>query len=229
MRIGLFGACLFMSFFALVASAQQPPAAHPDTRGPGWSPLFKSDISDAIFPTGIWTFSDGILTATADQTIFSAKPFDNFILDLEFRNAKGTNSGVFVHVSDMKEYIPNSVEVQICDDFDPEWGNAPPYWRCAAIFGHQPAKKAMVKQPGEWNHYTITCIGKKIWVLLNGLLVNECDLGQFSSAQTNPDGSQVPKWLSKPPADLPMHGYIGLQGKHAGSPIFFRNIMIKEI
>ena len=43
------------------------------------------------------------------------------------------------------------------------------------------------------------------------------------------DGSEIPSWLSKPLADLPTQGHIGFQGKHAGAPIYFRNIKIKEL
>lgn len=218
-----------LAVFGGTLPAQSPATSHPDISGAGWNNLFKNDISDAIFPKGIWTVSEGVLTASKDETIYSEKSFDNFILDLEFKNAKGTNSGVFVHVSDLKDNVPNSVEIQICDDFYPEWANSPPSWHCAAIFGHQPPVKSLVKNPGEWNHYTISCIGRKIWVVLNGQLVNECDMSRFSSAKKNPDGTEIPEWLSKPLADIPLKGHIGLQGKHAGAPIFFRNIKIKEL
>jgi hypothetical protein len=216
-------------FFSGLLHAQEPAKTDPDISGPAWHNLFKADISDAIFPKGIWTVSDGVMTASKDETIYSEKSFDNFILDLEFKNATGTNSGVFVHVSDLNDNVPNSVEIQICDDFYPEWANAPPSWHCAAIFGHQPPVKSLVKKPGEWNHYTISCIGRKIWVVLNGQLVNECDMRLFTSAKKNPDGTEIPEWLSKPLAEIPLKGHIGLQGKHAGAPIFFRNIKIKEL
>ena len=39
---------------------------------------------------------------------------------------------------------------------------------------------------------------------------------KWTSAKTNPDGSDIPRWLSRPVAELPTHGRIGLQGKHAG-------------
>jgi hypothetical protein len=35
--------------------------------------------------------------------------------------------------------------------------------------------------------------------------------------------------LSTPLAHLPTHGHVGLQGKHAEAPIWFRNLRIKEI
>lgn len=68
-----------------------------------------------------------------------------------------------------------------------------------------------------------------IYILLNGEQVNEIDLSKFTDAVNNPDGSEAPSWLSKAPAELPLKGKIGFQGKHAGAPIYFRNIRIKEI
>lgn len=48
-------------------------------------------------------------------------------------------------------------------------------------------------------------------------------------AKKNPDGSDIPSWLNKPVADLEPNGHIGLQGKHAGAPIYFRKIRIKSL
>lgn len=211
------------------ARAQVHYDKHPNTSEPGWTNLFKADLSNAIFEEGVWTVSDGVITASKDEALWSEKAYDNFILDLEFKNADSTNSGVIVHASDIKNWIPHSVEIQIADDYSPEWSKAPPSWQCAAIFGHQAATKRSVKKPGEWNHYTITCVGKKIWVVLNGELVNVCDMSLYASAKTNPDGTEIPSWLSNPMASLPLHGHIGFQGKHAGAPIYFRNIKIKEL
>ena len=211
------------------AATQKPFTTHPNTSGRGWSNVFASDLSNAGFPIGVWSITDGVITATKDEAIWSAKQYDNFVLDLEFKNAEGTNSGVIVHATDTAEWIPHSVELQIADDYSKEWSKASPDWQCAAVFGHQPATKRTVKPAGEWNHYTITCIGQKIWIVLNGELVNECDMATFTSAKTNPDGTPVPSWLSNPMATLPLHGYIGFQGKHAGAPIYFRNIKIKEL
>jgi hypothetical protein len=211
------------------ATAQDPSFLRPNTAGPGWKLLFNATLSDAGFPAGVWTVTDGVLTASKDEAIWSAKQYDDFILDLDFKNAAGTNSGVLVHVTDTGNWIPHSVEIQIADDYADEWAKADPDWQCAAIFGHQPATRHLVKKPGEWNHYTVTCKGRMIWVVLNGELVNTCDMSLYTSASKNPDGTTPPSWLSNPMAGLPLHGYIGLQGKHAGAPIFFRNIRIKEL
>jgi hypothetical protein len=206
---------------------QIPPQTHPDVSN--WNDLFASDLSNAIYQDTIWTFENGILTASEDQAIWTKKSYNNFFLDLEFKTEEGTNSGVIVYCSNMDNWIPNSVEIQIADDHAEKWANSPKTWQCGAIFGHLAAKKSMVKMPGEWNRFTITCKDKMIYVMLNGELVTEMDMNLWTSAKNNPDGSEIPSWLSTPFAELPTEGNIGFQGKHADARIYFRNIKIKEI
>lgn len=204
-----------------------PPKAHPDVSQ--WQNLFAADLSNATFPEGIWTFEDGVLTASEDQVIWSKKDYDNFIIDLEFRTEDGTNSGVIIYCTNMDNWIPNSVEVQIADDFAEKWAKSPKTWHCGAIFGHLAPTKSMVKKPGQWNRFTVTCKDKMVYVMLNGQMVAEMNMDLWTSATKNPDGTDIPSWLSTPFAELPTHGNVGLQGKHAGAPIFFRNIKIKEL
>lgn len=212
------------------AAPFQLPKSHPVTTGADWQPLFSPDLSNADFPTGVWGIDkNGELTATQDQCIFTQKQYKNYVLDLEFKTADGTNSGVIVHCSDTQNWIPNSVEIQIADDYSHEWGKADPTWQCAAIFGHLAASKRTVKKPGEWNRYTITCLERQIWVVLNGELVTHMDMSRWLSGSKNPDGSTIPPWLPKPFATLPLEGHIGLQGKHAGAPIWFRNMKIRAL
>lgn len=201
--------------------------AHPDTTG--WESLFAADLSNAAKPEGVWSVTEGVLTATEDQAIWTTKDYANFTLDLEFKTAPGTNSGVIVYCTDTKDWIPNSVEIQIADDYAEQWAKSPATWHCAAIFGHLAPTKSMVKKPGEWNRLTIRCAGQKIDVVLNGAQVVSMDMSKWTSAKTNPDGSEIPAWLSKPLSKQPTKGKIGLQGKHAGAPIWFRNVKIKEL
>lgn len=223
----LFPILLLGIFQACGSGRAVPPQSHPETAG--WQELFTADLSNASFPAGIWSFENGVLTATEDQCIWTKKVYDDFILDLEFMTAEGTNSGVIVYCSNTDNWIPNSVEVQIADDYAEKWADSPKTWQCGAIFGHLAASKSMVKKPGEWNRFTITCKGKMIYVMLNGEQVSEMNMDLWTSAKKNPDGSDIPEWLSTPFAELATRGYIGFQGKHAGAPIYFRNMRIKEL
>jgi hypothetical protein len=214
--------------------AEQTPGGRRDRRRfhpnvGNWKSLFKADLSNAVFTEGVWTVTDSVLTASEDQAIWTKRDYDKFILDLEFKTAPGTNSGVIVYCSNMKNWIPNSVEIQIADDFAEKWAKAPDTWHCGAIFGHLAPSKSAVKKPGQWNRFTIRCRDQKIDVALNGQRTTSMDMSLWTSAKTNPDGSEIPSWLSKPLSELPTEGRIGLQGKHAGAPIWFRNIKIREL
>lgn len=213
----------------LTALAQKAPSGHPNTSKAGWKPLFGADLSEASYPKGIWSVTDGVLTATEDKTIWTRVPYESFELDLEFKTAPGTNSGVVVYCSDTANWIPNSIEVQIADDYAKQWAESPVEWQCGAFFGHKGATKSLVKKPGEWNHYTVTAQGRHIYIVLNGSLVNEMNMDEYTSTKRNPNGSEVPAWLNKPVASLPSRGFIGLQGKHAGAPIYFRNINVRKL
>ncbi|MDH5608712.1 MAG: DUF1080 domain-containing protein [Cyclobacteriaceae bacterium] len=223
---GLLMAMVFL-FGCQAPRETYPLSSHPDSES--WPSLFARDLSNAVYPEGVWTFADGEYTASEDQNLWTERDYDNFVLDLEFKTAEGTNSGVVVYCSDPDNWIPNSIEIQIADDYHETWATSPTTWQCGAFFGHKPAVKSVVNRPGEWNRYTVTCIDQKIYILLNGVQVNEIDLSAYTDATMNPDGSEVPAWLSNPWSELPTKGKIGFQGKHAGAPVYFRNIRVKEL
>ena len=221
----LFVICL--AWTAVVRADDAATKGHPDSSQ--WENLFSKDLSDAVFPKGVWYFEGDVLTATEDQNIWTKKEYENFVLDLEFKNADGTNSGVFVYGSDLKNWIPNSVEIQIADDFSPKWAKCPKSWQCAAIFGRLAPTKSLVKKPGQWNRMTITSRGPHITVVLNGQQVTQIDMKQWTSAKKNPDGSAIPPWLNRPMAEMATRGHVGLQGKHGGAPIYFRNMKVQKL
>ncbi|GAB5562888.1 MAG: hypothetical protein SynsKO_45350 [Synoicihabitans sp.] len=193
-----------------------------------WKPLLDRNLSNAVFPKGVWTVTDGVLTASEDKMLWTRRDYSLFDLELEFKTADGTNSGVIIYVSDPADWVANSVEVQIADDFSEQWSKAEPTWQCGALFGHQAPRKSAVKKPGNWNSMRIEARGPRVKVWINAEQVIDADLRDWTSATTNPDGSSIPPWLSTPWAELPHSGRIGLQGKHAGAPIWFRNIRVRE-
>ncbi|MBX2851183.1 MAG: DUF1080 domain-containing protein [Phycisphaeraceae bacterium] len=210
-----------------VVSGKHAVDKHPDSRD--WAPLFAADLSNADYPEGVWTVADGVMTASKDQNIWTQKEYENFVLDLEFKAGPNANSGVIVYSVDTKDWIPGAVEVQILDDHGDKWTKVADNWRCGGVFGHVAPSRRAVNKAGEWNRMSITCAGTQVDVVLNGEHVASMDMTQFTNNKVNPDGSEVPNWLSKPVASLPTKGKIGLQGKHGGAPIWFRNIRIKGL
>jgi len=223
-RNQLFFLLLFLSFCQLGFANS---GSRKDTK---WRSLFGENLNQAKFDKSCWKIVDGALTASEDKVIWANGEYENFILELEFKTEEGTNSGVIVYCTDQEKWIPNSVEIQIADDYCEKWGKSPKNWQCGAIFGHLPAnKQKVVKEPGKWNRYRITCKGQMIEVELNGKKITTMDMSQWKSGTNNPDGSTIPAWLPKPFAELPTKGLIGLQGKHANASIWFRNMRIKSL
>ncbi len=140
---------------------------------------------------------------------YSARKFRDFILKLDFRCAdEHTNSGIFLRVPDVPtsdDYIYHSFEIQINDSGEGIHGTG------AVYDAEGPAINAS-KKPGEWNHFKITFKGKRITVELNDQVVVD--------------------WEAEPRGkvrDFPREGYIGLQNHDSRSPIYFRNIFVKEL
>ncbi len=192
-----------------------------------WTPLFSPDLSDADAPPGVWRWEDGALTASEDQCIWTKREFENFELELEFRLGEGANSGVILYCTDPANWIPKSVEVQLLDDTAPKWTNAPPTWRCGAIFGHLAPSEPAGCGAGEWHRLRIVARGPAITVAVNGRVITRMDMRQWTAPDRNPDGSEIPAWLRRPLASLPTRGRIGLQGRHAGAPVWFRNLRVR--
>ncbi len=201
---------------------------HPDSST--WQPLFSTNLSNATAPAGVWSWKDGELSPKGkDEAIWTKAEYEDFILDLEFKLEPAGNSGVLVYNTDIKNWIPNTVEIQIQDDAAAKWATMAPTWRCGGVFGHSAPSKAAVKKAGEWNRMTIRCQGPMISVLLNGELVTDITMKDWKSGKKNPDGSPIPGWMPRPLAEMATKGHIGLQGEHGGVPTHYRNIKIKAI
>ena len=193
------------------------------------NPLFGEDYSQAMYEEGSWVIKEDLLVALEDRVVWAPGEYENFKLSFEFMNEEGTNSGIIVYCTDKENWIPNSVEIQIADDYG-KWEKERKDFQCGAIFGHLPAtEQKVVHPPGEWNQMEITCEGQLIEVVLNGKKVTSMDMSEWTSGTVNPDGSEIPSWLPTPFAELPTKGAIGFQGKHGDSSITFRNVRIREL
>jgi len=210
---------------------------HPATWSKDWSSPFplwgrKPLAEVADFEPGVWhtiEWGNAVLTAEKDSALWLKGDYENFILDFEYKLDPAANSGVILYASDVRNWIPNSVEVQLLDDAAEKWCKDPPRLKNGSLYGHVGPAKSNVRKAGEWNRMTVWAEGKRIRVVVNGQETVNADLSAFTSAKKNPDGSDIPPWLSRPLADLPTHGAIGFQGKHGGARPYFRNIRLRQL
>ena len=183
--------------------------------------------ADDAFASGVWTQDEaGVMTASKDAAIWSAEDYENFTLSFEYKLDPAANSGVIIYCSNIKKWIPNSVEIQLLDDNSPKWAKDPAYLKNSSLYSHLAPLATPAKPAGEWNKMTVTAKGKKIVVMLNGVKTIDADLSQWTSAKVNPDGSKIKPWLSRPWAELDTKGRIGFQGMHGKAKPYFRNVKI---
>jgi len=186
----------------------------------GWRDLLETDLSNCIYKPGSWIMKDGVLACKGKGNIWTKETFGDFVLDLEFKVDKGSNSGVFIRTGDIADFVQTGVEVQIHDTTD---GTA--RGSCGAIYDCLAPSKSMARKPGEWNHYTITCKANKIYVVFNGKQIIDMDLNLWTEAYKNPDGTK--NKFRTAYKDMPRVGHLGLQDH--GDPVWFRNIKINPL
>ena len=211
--------CAVAAFAATVAFAAD-----------GWRPLFAPDYSDGVHDPDVWHVdADGNLTAEKDVAYWTKDEYSRFELECEYNLDPAGNSGVVIYCSDTENWIPNSVEIQLIDNGAPKWKGLNPRQANLAFFGHQAPSSNPARPAGEWNSFRLKADGPRLEVSLNGVLVNVCDLSQWTDAKRLPDGSEIPPWLSRPWSELATTGRIGFQGRHAGARVRFRNIRIRPL
>lgn len=202
----------------------------------GYKPLFKNDLSNATFRKDTWAFKDGVLAPTPMpatgpkpkkgapkpmRDVWTKDRYDDFILDLEFKCAADTNSGVFVRCDDVVQWLHTGMEIQILQ----KKSGKNPRGDMGAVYDCQAPTKRPIKKAGQWNKFTIICNDNWIHVILNGERINDMNLDLWTEARKNPDGS--PNKFNTAYKDMARKGHIGLQ--YHASPVWFRNVRIKPL
>ncbi len=215
-RSALLVSLIIVMFFSSCTGFMQK--THPDTTG--WKPLFNDNLSNAQYERGSWAYENGVLTRMGGGNIWTRERYGDFILDLEFKVDKGSNSGVLLRSGDPANYVQTSIEIQVHDTTD---GGR--YGMCGAVYDCLAPSETATKPAGEWNRYTITCKANKVSVVLNGIQIIDMDLNDWYQVRMNPDGT--PNKFNTAMKNMPRVGNIGFQDHN--DPVWFRNIRIKEL
>lgn len=190
---------------------------HPAPDAAGFAQMFNGRDLTGWKTTGNWKVEPGnIITLEPrpgetgwqryDAYLTTEREYKDFVLDLEFKIGPTGNSGVFLRVGDPSNHVKSGFEVQILDTYGKE---NPTNHDCGGVIGAMAPAKNMAKPAGEWNRYTITCIGSQLEVVLNGEQIIDMDLSK------------------SPLSDRPLEGLIGFQDE--AKRVWYRNVRIKEL
>jgi hypothetical protein len=202
-----------------------PLAGKAAKAGEGWVALFDGKNLDAwtLLKPGGWVVEDAVLTCKGGGNIWTKEKFGDFVLDLEFKCAKGTNSGVFLRNPDgEKNWLQGSIEIQVLASFGER---KPTREDCGGIYDCLAPSVAAEKPIGEWNHMVITAKGNSLKVELNDKSIIDADLSKWTEPHKNPDGSA--NKFNTALKDWSKSGLIGLQDH--GTPVWYRNIKVKTL
>jgi len=146
-----------------------------------------------------WKVENGVLVnPKPGVNLMTDEKFDDFKLNIEFRYPEESNSGI---------YLRGRYELQIEDGR----GKEPSSVYFGGIYGFLTPNEMVAGQPGEWQSYEITLIGRRVTVKANGktIICDQIIPGITGGALDSHEGQPGP---------------ILLQGDHG--VVEFRNISI---
>jgi hypothetical protein len=210
---------------AAVLSISAPPCPE------GFTPLFNgTDLSgwvNANCKPTTFTVRDGMIFCDGDPNGFirTERTYENFVLELEWKHEKESgNAGLFVWADPDEAAgvpFPKSIEVQVMmtpdvkdkegrllytgqgDIFSIHGARMTPDRPHPAGWERCLPSERRTKPAGEWNHYRVTCDRGAIKLEING------------------------KEVSGGHSAHPANGFLCLEAE--GSPIWFRNLCVKEL
>jgi hypothetical protein len=177
---------------------------------PAGEPIFNGRDLTGWYTIGnrdSWLVEDGkiVLVNKNGNYLRTEKQFGNFTLSLEYKIARGGNSGVGIRTPREGWPSGDGMELQMLDE---QPGTPMTRHSTMAIYGNlEPLAKA--DKPDEWNRVTIKADGYMISAWVNGVLTQQADT------------SRLPELKHRH-----LSGWIGLQDHNAHTE--FRNLRVLE-
>lgn len=182
-----------------------------------------------------WEIHEGAIACNKDagesnvgffRSIMTNRDFGNFELELEYKIAKGGNSGVFYHVVESDEFghdYMTGPEYQVLDD-EFSRSESEPYKMVASNYSmHVPAETKKPNPFMQWNKVKIVYNNGHVEHWLNDEKVLEFEEG----SQAWLDTKAKSKWADVPSYAASKTGRISLQNH--GDAVWYKNIRIREL
>jgi hypothetical protein len=215
------------------ATAAMQPAAT-DT---GWTNLFDGTTLNGWHTFGSasvspkWSVDSGIIhfnpaTKGDDGDLVSNDSFANFDLKIDWKIAKGGNSGILFYVQDDKAKYEDTYktgpEMQVLDDERNE-DNKIPSHHAGSLYDLIQATPGAVKPAEQWNSVEIVANNGKLDFYLNGVHVVNTTMWD-DGWKKMVAGSKFKEW---PAFGTFKTGHIALQDH--GFNVWFKNIQVRKL
>ncbi len=235
-RGSLLVVCAVLALVTTSWAQKESPRANaltPAQRAAGWTLLFDGRSTDAwrgyrrkAFPEKGWRIEDDCLVVGGGGggDILTKATYENFELELDWKVAKGSNSGIMFRVTE-RHGAPwqTGPECQILDDAGHNVKPTDPHAAGALYDLQAPADTKVSRPVGEFNHARILVKDDRVRHWLNGVKIIDCPLagsvwdGLVAKSKFNQyEGFGASK-----------RGHIALQDH--GTTVWFKNIRIRDL
>lgn len=222
---------------AALLAPSTPPAV---TSADGYRELFDGKTLDGWVVEGTdkdksgnptWVVADGKIVCKGPGFGFlryDRTQFADFSVTVEYRFFEGAgkgNSGLGIRTvpydakkTDQTRASFASFEIQLLDDA----GKPPSDHGTASLYRYKAPTSNRVKAGPEWNTITVTAVGPKYTIAVNGETVLEADQTELKDLppKQQPAGTPLVK-------DKPLSGWFALQNH--GGKVEFRSVKVKEL
>lgn len=171
-------------------------------------------------PTENYMIENGVLMCKPGRggTIFTEEKYSDFKVALEFQVPEGGNNGLAIRYPGKGDTAyAGMCELQVLDNDSPKYAKLDPRQYHGSAYGMAAAKRGYLRPAGEWNYQTVTVVGSKITVELNGTVILDTDLSEVTEYMAN----------SPHPGREREIGHFGFAGHN--DPVKFRNVFIKSL
>ena len=206
MLLGASGCCHLCKSTAFV------PLFPTDGVPQGWTVRAWDDVRNPATGNPVWKVEHGVLQGGEPRGswLLSEKEYGDFELDFEFKLCERGNSGCALRAPMYGDPAFDGMELQMADyRYNP---SAKDSELTGGIY-RAIAPLKQVYKPTEWNHYRIRLKGDSLKVVLNGVTIQDLDLGRQNQEVIRHNGAPAP-----PVKDRPRRGHIGFQELSRGDP-----------
>ena len=164
-----------------------------------------------------YVLKDGVISSQPGcVNLVSAREYQDFILEFEFKLTPGANNGLGINYPGKGDPAYSGMELQILDNTAEKYqGKLKDYQWHGSLYTLAAAKRGFLKPIGEWNMQRVTVRGARVSVELNGVTILNENLDELSAKHPDHKGVKRRK------------GFIAFCGH--GDVVSWRKVRIAEV
>lgn len=193
------------------------------TDGAGFKSLFNGRTLEGwVGNTEGYGVEDGAIRTYPERAggdLRTVEEYDDFVFRFDFKIPSGANNGIAIRAPLTGDAAYVGMEVQVLDNAAPGYAGLKDWQRHGSIYGIAPSLRGYQVPTGSWNHEEIRVEGRRVRVILNGVVITDVDLDE-AVANGTLSGAEHPGVDRRT-------GHLGFCGH--GAVVHYKDLRVKRI